>query len=66
MFKNERAIRFVVMVTPEDLKGIVNICHVFLARIALTKRLFLFLLFLLQSTETSTSVDCRQFAIVFI
>ena len=23
MFKNERAIRFVVMVTPEDLKGII-------------------------------------------
>lgn len=29
MFKNERAIRFVVMVTPEDLKGKVNIFAMF-------------------------------------
>lgn len=26
MFKNERAVRFVVMVTPEDLKGILLKC----------------------------------------
>lgn len=29
MFKNERAIRFVVMVTPEDLKGTANTFFMF-------------------------------------